>query len=885
MSENLPILWEDKINSPELKAYLKQFGKNGYMTAEEVNQLRDAVNEMSLIQKSTFIGVAEPTDVPTGTGRGYWEVITPGTYTKFGGKVLGFDERGLIARDTAGVFTMSKVAYSFRSYVKNDDLNKMLKATISFNEKEFTGRKLNSGTGIIESTGSGNISEYISINALFKYGVSNLGNSNATHAGVVFYDIDKLEIVSSIIVVSSTPILDTGVLITPSNAVFIRIAYAPTRVVGVPILYSISAQQLGNDIKKLDLRIDQNKINNERLLKANIVFNEKAISGSKLSSTTGILESTGFGFISEYISINALFKYGVSNLGYSQVSHAGVVFYDIDKLEIVSSIIAVRSIPIVDTDILITPSNAVFMRITYDPTRITGIPILYSISAQQLGNDIKKLNFKIDQNKINNESLLKANIVFNEKAISGSKLSSTTGILESTGFGFISEYILINILFKYGVSNLGYSQASHAGVVFYDIDKSIILSSIIAVRSTPVLETDILITPSNAVFMRITYDPSRITGIPILYSISTQQLANDIKKLNFKIDNISNAGLPIQFWGDSIGSQIASQAATLSPIDGRIVNNKCVGGETTLDTLAKMNIFPYSVSPFTIPAESINVIINLTSSFGEKNNFNLTNGEIQSTLGSTSINPWDNLKCEIQGVSGTIYFKRGGDNNNHYFKRDIAGVSVTISRSTRVVIKGLNKKIIPVVFMGTNGGWDKDWGVPEYIDATFEDADNLVNYYKEIVRFLEPASNNFLFLGYYKTAFSDQKNETDYKLFWDYFNSKMTEAFGNNFLNVKEYLRSYGWKDAGYQLGTRRGSNSTYTLLQEDIDLDIENISRGKIPHCVVGATFATHLTAKVSACVANQVVKRLYEMSLVSTMPQINISEISDFGIIEFEN
>lgn len=47
MSENLPIIWDDKINSPELLAYFQQFGKNTYVSAEELNQIRDAINELS----------------------------------------------------------------------------------------------------------------------------------------------------------------------------------------------------------------------------------------------------------------------------------------------------------------------------------------------------------------------------------------------------------------------------------------------------------------------------------------------------------------------------------------------------------------------------------------------------------------------------------------------------------------------------------------------------------------------------------------------------------------------------------------------------------------------------------------------------------------------
>ena len=46
MSDNLPILWEDKVNNPELLAFLEQYGSAEYLTAEEINQLRDAVNEL-----------------------------------------------------------------------------------------------------------------------------------------------------------------------------------------------------------------------------------------------------------------------------------------------------------------------------------------------------------------------------------------------------------------------------------------------------------------------------------------------------------------------------------------------------------------------------------------------------------------------------------------------------------------------------------------------------------------------------------------------------------------------------------------------------------------------------------------------------------------------
>jgi len=44
MSEILPIEWEDKKNSPELLAFLQQFGNEYYLSAEEINELRDKLN-------------------------------------------------------------------------------------------------------------------------------------------------------------------------------------------------------------------------------------------------------------------------------------------------------------------------------------------------------------------------------------------------------------------------------------------------------------------------------------------------------------------------------------------------------------------------------------------------------------------------------------------------------------------------------------------------------------------------------------------------------------------------------------------------------------------------------------------------------------------------
>jgi hypothetical protein len=51
MSSNLPLTWNNKKNSPLLADFIAKYGAEYCMTAEEINQLRDAVNEMAVLQR------------------------------------------------------------------------------------------------------------------------------------------------------------------------------------------------------------------------------------------------------------------------------------------------------------------------------------------------------------------------------------------------------------------------------------------------------------------------------------------------------------------------------------------------------------------------------------------------------------------------------------------------------------------------------------------------------------------------------------------------------------------------------------------------------------------------------------------------------------------
>ena len=74
MSDFLPLEWDDKVNSPELVAFIQQYGANHDLSAEEINQLRDGINELfeKLNSIKPYINdfVSEPSqqefEIPTG---------------------------------------------------------------------------------------------------------------------------------------------------------------------------------------------------------------------------------------------------------------------------------------------------------------------------------------------------------------------------------------------------------------------------------------------------------------------------------------------------------------------------------------------------------------------------------------------------------------------------------------------------------------------------------------------------------------------------------------------------------------------------------------------------------------------------------------------------
>ena len=354
----------------------------------------------------------------------------------------------------------------------------------------------------------------------------------------------------------------------------------------------------------------------------------------------------------------------------------------------------------------------------------------------------------------------------------------------------------------------------------------------------------------------------------------------DIEKYNlidFKLIpkslNVDKENKNVIMIGDSIANQFAGVICENNGNSEYNFINKCIGGETTLDTMARLGAIPYTIlPPFTIPADTSNSDTpTLVSSLFVDVDFHETNGSATWKNGYLSnysatpqgINPYSSLKCEIAGIKGTLYFTRNVGST--YFKRDTAGEAVTIDRPTNVIpidTSSYDKNAVYTCFMGTNEGWcnrffEKD---RSRLVAGKSDAELLFSYYKLIAQYIK--TNNFLFMGFYMCAFLDQQEANSRQEFWDYFEELMSKEFGNKYFSVRKYLREIGYVDA------------SVTLVAQDI----QDIKDGKIPITAsTGDANGVHVTGRMAACVGNEILKRLKSLGYINSYNTIDVLKYSN--------
>ena len=758
--------------------------------------------------------------------------------------------------------------------------------SLIFDNIDASGGKIINNNGEAVTYGTGVYTDFIELNGAIV--LKNALSTKSNQAIVAFYDEGKTFISDYKDYVASFKKKKKEfklIVIYPSiypNAKYCRISY------------SLRSDGVTTEIKKVSLKsrieaLESNVSQTQELIKVKTNLASTAYKSVKYITTSGAISNWGS---------NKLYKIELP-LSYSVIVIDKLVAvanpcllaaYYKGEDEFVGTIFQAKpkevknNLTIRAADI---PLEAEYILLSSD---VNNIPNVYSLDADANANDLKKLIGLQDTKSDKIIKVLEDEFIPEKSPGYINYLGSVASWVGTSVTDFIElkqKHICIN--------NISTIAGRIYIVSFYDADKEFITFYKDYFYESSSGERNI----EEISFFGSDYPLASYIRISGKFQDRTAIRIADIYGMNKRLLSLEKAfsdsdfskGNPIYGIGDSIGSQILAALVTnIEAIDGRQIINGCIGGESVLDSLGKNNVIPYVVLPFTIPAGTtqsgaITVYSSryLKTSIAEdgttlsySNAYKVGEAGSESNPFGEGILPWNTLKCAIGGVKGTLYFTRSNPNRpNNYFIRDEAGEEVIFDRPQLVIPTELkNKNSIWIAFLGTNGGWIP---VDTYNDFN-KSADILVNYYKQLRDYI--GHDNYVFLGFYMTAYIDQTTGPTRIERWKYFEDRMVEEFGKHYLSVRQYLREYGWRDAGYKLGYRlveEEGNNHYTCTEEDIASDKRAIADGRIPYCIVNGESGVHMLSKPSACVANQVIKRLYELGIVNECPQIDISTIED--------
>ena len=244
------------------------------------------------------------------------------------------------------------------------------------------------------------------------------------------------------------------------------------------------------------------------------------------------------------------------------------------------------------------------------------------------------------------------------------------------------------------------------------------------------------------------------------------------------------------------------------------VVNMGVGGEDTVAIMARAGALPVVANPFTIPAGTTEALLTIKGEDGSDPDI--------LRQGDGGVNP-----VEIGGVTGTLSIRQDSPTSpsfDYYSTRAQAGEAVEVERGTPIRLTGAQAytDYVAVVWMGENGGWD----TPE----------ELVAQQQAIADTLQKNAGKVLFLG---LVSGDAASRAPLE-------AAMAEAWGNRFVNLREYLSAEGLADAGL------------TPTEEDA----ADMERGAIPASL--RTGETQLTDKGYDLVAQLVYERLQQLGFL---------------------
>lgn len=198
------------------------------------------------------------------------------------------------------------------------------------------------------------------------------------------------------------------------------------------------------------------------------------------------------------------------------------------------------------------------------------------------------------------------------------------------------------------------------------------------------------------------------------------------------------------------------------------VLNMGVGGENTNTILGRNGSIPFVTSEsITIPPTCEAVSIKFESQ----------NGRNVAPLrqGSAGVN-----MVTIQGIEGILSIEQESyisADFSYYFTRNTPGASTTIPAGSIIETSGSTTGLnyLPVIFIGQNGG--------------YADIDELISQQKAILQHQEANEEHYIIVGLH-TGTSESRAELE---------AAMLEAYGNKYINLREYMSTDAMNDAGLE--------------------------------------------------------------------------------------
>lgn len=446
-----------------------------------------------------------------------------------------------------------------------------------------------------------------------------------------------------------------------------------------------------------------------------------------------------------------------------------------------------------------------------------------------------KLEYYINKNYIN---IVKKNteIIYSANRIDMSKLTPTRLNLETgeadnndyyqtTDYCYIKDFSNLRVFLLKPNNTISefYSSGFTGRYAFYDINKELLYTGNSLNTDLPARR------PGNAAYVRYSFTNTLVND-----NSQIGLFGRDIKSIwenYYEEKYILPTELPkkISCIGDSLTTgNYPSTLASLLNNNYEVVNNG-VGGETSIEIVARQGARPAIVKPFTIPASgSVNIEF-VSTAIGRN---------IGDTTGTTSTSDSSFSPVTIAGIEGKI----NKSNNVYTFTRVDAGDAVTLIRNTPVYCRPAREErdAIQVMWIGTNGGWNET--------GTYT-ANNLISQYSQMIDYSSNMNKPYLVLGLHLLP-QGANNLTLSEL-----DIAMDIAFGRHFINYREYITTP-------ILNSNNNVISCYGLDDAGItptSSDLTAINNGNIPPSLMSDS--THLNTAGYTIIGNLVYERGKEL------------------------